>query len=476
MNKKKAIIITTIAAIIIIIILCLTLTMCGSDKSSNPGQAAADTLALQTPALGDKTPDPAEASETPSIAGAANSSNSTNASNGLTISTPKLTVGDENCEHVYKTTVVTANCTVNGYTKYICEKCGKSYIDNLVDALGHSVSSWKTVKTATCDTNGLKTGTCVRCGADEQQTVYAAGHMWDSGTLNVTLKTCSDVGVRTYTCSVCKKTKTEQVKGEHNFGGWQYEEYDFVIIYKPHPNTEEEHHYPGHDKYHVCSTCGYKEYDSSIPKHACGDDTITILREGNCTINGIARYTCDTCGYYYDIESGTSVIHASLTEKEIHLCDASFECDALDVTVYHCTSCGVTDYYYEFTPLESLRDKKMYINVGFYDGTSYSQLDRHGPVEENDAYYKHPTWQNVVRDIVYDSKGYVVQFTYVWHDTDGDMYSEVVNCRREEDMYKYFPEGFSDKIDRSRGGSWMLKPHGDHLWGQCYLYGSRVDA
>ena len=41
--------------------------------------------------------------------------------------------------HTYEEVVTAPTCTEQGYTTHTCTKCGDSYVDSYVEALGHSV-------------------------------------------------------------------------------------------------------------------------------------------------------------------------------------------------------------------------------------------------------------------------------------------------------------------------------------------------
>ena len=131
-------------------------------------------------------------------------------------------------------------------------------------ACSHSYGSWTTTKAATCDINGVRNRKCSKCGDTQQEVIPAVGHTWDEGKLTTVPTTCSDMGVRTHTCTVCGKTKVTQVKGNHAFGDWQYEEYQYTVDYgKDHPGyvpgfpTTET--YTSHRKVRKCTRCGYTE-------------------------------------------------------------------------------------------------------------------------------------------------------------------------------------------------------------------------
>ena len=108
-------------------------------------------------------------------------------------------------------TVTAPLCTVKGYTRYSCSKCGESYRTAYVAALGHDFcedldgSDNSCVLTApTCTQPGKIVRTCRRDGCSEtkEDIVPAKGHTPKDGTEQVF------TGYKTYECAVCGKTYT----------------------------------------------------------------------------------------------------------------------------------------------------------------------------------------------------------------------------------------------------------------------------
>ncbi len=99
--------------------------------------------------------------------------------------------------HEYTSAVTAPTCTTAGYTTYTCD-CGESYVDNLVDALGH---------------NYVQSGnvyTCSRCGDSY------TGHE-HSYTEATTEPTCLTAGYTVYTCS-CGDSYTVDIPAlGHNY-------------------------------------------------------------------------------------------------------------------------------------------------------------------------------------------------------------------------------------------------------------------
>ena len=69
-------------------------------------------------------------------------------------------------QHNYTEDVTSPTCTEKGYTTYTCS-CGDSYVDDYVDAVGHSFGEYVSNNDATYESNGTKTAVCSRCGAKD---------------------------------------------------------------------------------------------------------------------------------------------------------------------------------------------------------------------------------------------------------------------------------------------------------------------
>ena len=300
-------------------------------------------------------------------------------------------------------TTKAATCSAAGSKERKCSTCGNIQKETIA-TLSHSYGAWSTTKQATCDTNGTKSRTCSGCNKTETQSIAATGHAWDGGKVTTTTTICSAMGIKTYTCTKCGRTKTEQIKGNHTFGDWKYEEYTY---------KQDGVDRPSHRKVRACTKCGYKEYGNT-PDHSCKqgskNHTITTVKEGTCTTKAIMRSTCKICGWYVEYE-GKKGSH-TLKEETRHLTDYGKYTNELDATIHTCTSCGTTDVTY--TKGEGWSDYNRYsATIAIFGGSSYS--------------LEHPEWQTVRRDFVYDSNGYVKQFTLYWW-YNGSRHSQVIKC------------------------------------------------
>jgi len=276
----------------------------------------------------------------------------------------------------------------------------------------HSWLEWTTDSAATCEANGTKSRKCSRCGHTQTETIAATGHNWDEGKVTTTPTSCSDMGVKTYTCKACGRTKTEQIKGDHTFGSWYYEEYEYEAYNAAGRLTT----YTSHRKVRTCTKCGYKE-TGGTPDHRCTWDcrnhNVTVLEEATCTKGGLYRSTCTVCGWYEEQRSDETAAHSNKTETR-HLTDYGDYTNELDVRISNCTVCGESSTTYIYG--EGWSNYNPYhTRVVVQDGNSQKFS------------VEHPECQSVKRNFVYDSDGYVKQYTLYWW-YNGTRYSQVINC------------------------------------------------
>ena len=156
---------------------------------------------------------------------------------------------DYSMEHNYISNVLTQpTCTKKGVTRYTCSRCGYSYDEENIEALGdlgHNYVS-KVIKQPTCTAKGTTRYTCSYCGDYyDKEDIAALGHNYVSKVL--TQPTCTEKGTTRYTCSRC---------------GDSYDKEDIAAL--------------GHN------------YVSKV------------LTQPTCTEKGTTRYTCTRCNNYYD--------------------------------------------------------------------------------------------------------------------------------------------------------------------------------
>ena len=116
-----------------------------------------------------------------------------------------------NHEHTMNSVVTEPTCTERGYTTYSCSGCTYSYIDNYVDATGHSEEKIEG-HAATCTDAGLTDGKkCSVCQATlvAQNVIPATGHSEEK--VEGHAATCIDAGLTDgKKCSVCQATLVAQ--------------------------------------------------------------------------------------------------------------------------------------------------------------------------------------------------------------------------------------------------------------------------
>lgn len=213
----------------------------------------------------------------------------------------------------------------------------------------------------------------------------------------------------------------------HSYGEWKWEEYTYTIDYGyTHPGGSQYATYTSHRISRTCTKCGFKETSGS--DHICqkGSDnhTVTTVKAGTCTTKATMRSTCKVCGWYVEYE-GKKGDHTVKTETR-HLTDYGTYTNELDANVETCTSCGATDVTYMLG--EGWSDYNRYrVPLNTNKGSAHAMT----PITGDTALLDHPTWQSVRRDFVYDSEGYVKQYTQYWW-YNGQRYSQVIKCGKVE--------------------------------------------
>ena len=298
------------------------------------------------------------------------------------------------CNHNYVDKVVAPTCTTAGYTVHTCSKCGSSYRDSELPALGHAVGNvWKS--NASQHWHECEHG----CG----QQVDLGNHTWDDGEVLVE-NSCEAAGKIKYTCTICGYQKTEVLPATgHNLSSSYVS--DSVSHWKTCSNDSNERIDYGSHSWnngyvvraascqqegqidYTCTVCG-RVYSRIIPRtdhnkaaewasdtsyhwHVCLDcgeifdksphsfGEPTILKEPTCTEKGIAVRICTVCGGFerYEIEAlGHSKSDKWSKDKENHWHNCEHSCgEKFDVaahtfdggTIYMeptCTSNGLMKY------------------------------------------------------------------------------------------------------------------------------------
>ena len=221
--------------------------------------------------------------------------------------------------HEYTAVVTDRTCTEQGYTTYTCTRCGDSYVDNVVAALGHDWAAWTVSKQATCTETGEMTRVCRRDSDHvETKSVAALGHDYVAV---VTAPTCTERGYTTLTCSRCGDTYTDTYVAATG--------HKTVLTGAIEATCEED----GYSGDYVCSVCGetvmYGHVLSALG-HSWGEWVVT--KPATETEAGVETCTCTVCG-------------KTITE-DIPVLDHTHKLTAVAAVAATCETGGNTAYWY----------------------------------------------------------------------------------------------------------------------------------
>lgn len=203
--------------------------------------------------------------------------------------------------HAYTETIVNPTCVAQGYTEYVCSRCGRTYRDSYTDAPGHNWDSNGdgTVNTADADpirqpdciNSGILRYTCVTCGATRDELVPTLEtHTYDE---TVTREaTCTLTEKTTFECSVCHKTYSQDTHAAlgHDYdtnGDGVEDENDYVTV--PATCTERG------SVSKTCMRCHKTVRVENLPalRHDWGVGEVT--QPATCAADGVRTYTCSRC-------------------------------------------------------------------------------------------------------------------------------------------------------------------------------------
>lgn len=116
---------------------------------------------------------------------------------------------DDNKDHNFiEESSISATCTQNGVTNYVCTICGFSY-NQTIYATGHSCDK-SIVKEATCSESGLAHFSCKNCDYKYDEEISALNHVF--GNLQIVKPAkCTQDGEGYRHCSRCEKNITETI-------------------------------------------------------------------------------------------------------------------------------------------------------------------------------------------------------------------------------------------------------------------------
>ncbi len=187
--------------------------------------------------------------------------------------------------HTYNSETVSPTCEEKGYTLYTC-KCGDSYKDNYVDALGHQEVIDPAVA-PTCEESGLTEGShCKRCEITlvYQRYVSPLRHSYSQWIVEVE-PTCTAQGLKYRECTTCSVTLDTRL----------IPELGHTVASLPSLSatcTED-----GLTAGEYCSVCQTILLAQTVVS-AKGHSYNTLITEPTCTEGGYSTHTCG-CGDEY---------------------------------------------------------------------------------------------------------------------------------------------------------------------------------
>ena len=238
--------------------------------------------------------------------------------------------------HDYNAVVTNPTCTEQGFTTYTCSRCGDSYVDNYVDALGHAFSEWTETTAPSCTEPGEESRLCARCLTTETRPVDALGHDFGDWTVT-TAPSCTEAGTETRSCSRCDEVETRPVDALGHTPAEPVKENETA------PSCTEP---GGYDLVTKCSVCGVELSREHIEIPAPGHTPAEPVKE-----NETAPSCTEPGGY--DMVTKCSVCGVELSREHVEIPALGHAWDEGTVTVeptestpgvrtFTCTVCGAT--------------------------------------------------------------------------------------------------------------------------------------
>ncbi len=269
--------------------------------------------------------------------------------------------------HDYNSVVTKPTCTTDGYTTHTCSRCGDTYKDSTVNALGHT--SKPAVEEnrveSTCTKKGYydKVFYCSTCGAEVNRVIVEIaekGHDYDT---EVTDPTCTTGGYTTYTCHcghsyvadhtdklghTASQTVVENNVDPDCVNNGSYDNVTYCTVCKVELSREKVtvpakgHRYNSVVTKPTCTAAGYTTYTCTVCNHSyiadevaeLGHDYDTEVTDPTCTTGGYTTYTCH-CGDSY-VDNYTESIGHSYSGAETQ----APTCTVPGVKTYTCSNCG----------------------------------------------------------------------------------------------------------------------------------------
>ena len=212
----------------------------------------------------------------------------------------------EECAHEYESVVTAPTCAVDGYTTHTCSKCGDSYTDSKVAALGHSYTE----------------GVCMVCGYVGEIVINITdsyGDGWNGNAIEV-YENDNLVLTATMTNGKNASVSVPCINGRAYTFKWVKGSYAGECSFEIKVNDETAFSATTND----CGEYANSEQLYKLCNHSYGEGVQT---EPTCTEKGGLVYTCSVCGNKR-IEGEIPALGHSYVEGVCTVCGAE------DITIY----------------------------------------------------------------------------------------------------------------------------------------------
>ena len=223
--------------------------------------------------------------------------------------------------------VTPPTCTAEGYTTFVCDRCGETFTTDYVAALGHDYSGTQTVVAPTCTEEGYTGTKCIHCDSVQKTDIVAAtGHKM--ALVPAVAPTCTETGLTVGSgCQYCGLVGVAQK--EVAATGHSYVDHEAKT-----PTCTE----IGWEAYQTCENCDYSSYaELPVATHSPVDHA---GQAATCTEPGWEAYqTCENCDYTTFAEIPATGIHNHI----VFVQTISAGCTEQGYTVYKCEHCDSTE-------------------------------------------------------------------------------------------------------------------------------------
>ncbi len=185
--------------------------------------------------------------------------------------------------HTYEQSVTQSTCTAQGFTTFICTKCGNNYISEYTPKKEHAFGEWIVTQEPTCKAAGSKYKECSACGTKSaSEKIEMLPHTYEQ---SVTQSTCTAQGFTMFTCTKCGNSY------QTNYTALAAHTYERKSVTEPTCTAQ------GFTTF-TCTKCGssYQTDYTALAAHTYERKSVT---QPTCTTQGYTTYCCALCGDSY---------------------------------------------------------------------------------------------------------------------------------------------------------------------------------